>query len=156
MKIGTQFSRFYTAEDRARDLPAASQWTMPKGESTYRQIDRDYPFQIEIRIAGDDWKKRHDAIVEFCAGLGHKKRPIGRERRAAINGDAVRLCFITVDGRPRSRLATFYTRSDTSVPDPLRRCRLKSDSRRQKKPLRQKNRRSRPEESFALRPCEMF
>jgi hypothetical protein len=68
---------------------------MRKGESTYRQIDRDFPFQIEIRITGDDWMRRHDAIVEFCAKLEHKKRPLGWERQTAINGDAVRLCFKT-------------------------------------------------------------
>jgi hypothetical protein len=70
---------------------------MRKGESTYRQVDRNFPFQIEVRITGDDWMQRHDAIVQFCAKLEHRKRPIGRERRAAINGDAVRLCFKSED-----------------------------------------------------------
>jgi hypothetical protein len=67
--------------------------TVRKGEATYRQVDRDYPMQIEVRIDGDDWMMRHAAIVEYCAPLDHKKRPVGRERRIAINADAVRLCF---------------------------------------------------------------
>jgi hypothetical protein len=68
---------------------------MHKGKTTPRQVDRDFPFQIEVRIGGDDWAKRHDAIVEYCARLDHKKRAVGRERRVAINGDAFRLCFKT-------------------------------------------------------------
>jgi hypothetical protein len=68
---------------------------MHKGKTTPRQVDRDYPFQIEVRIEGEDWARRHDAIVEFCAPLEHKKRAVGRERRVAINGDPFRLCFKT-------------------------------------------------------------
>jgi hypothetical protein len=82
---------------------AASEMARRKGEATYRQVDRDYPFQIEIRVAEIGWMTIHDAMAAFCARLEHKKRPIGRERRAAIKGDAVRFCFKALDLAERFR-----------------------------------------------------
>jgi hypothetical protein len=71
---------------------AASEMARRKGEATYRQVDRDYPFQIEIRVAEIGWMTIHDAMAAFCARIEHKKRPIGRLQSGSGRASAANKC----------------------------------------------------------------
>jgi hypothetical protein len=61
--------------------------TRRTGEITPRQVDRDYPHQVEIAIPEGGLGTRLSAMDEFCRGLSNM-----RYRR-----DGVRFCFKTPD-----------------------------------------------------------
>jgi hypothetical protein len=67
-----------------------------KGQITSRQIDRDYPYQVEIAIPEGGLGTRLNAMHEFCRGADFQTRGVG-EKRLRTGRDGVRFCFKTPD-----------------------------------------------------------
>jgi hypothetical protein len=68
--------------------------TRRKGEVTPRQIDRDYPHQVEIAIPEGGLGTRLNAMHEFCHGADFRTCGIGA-KRLRTGRDGVRFCFKT-------------------------------------------------------------
>jgi len=60
-----------------------------KGQVTSRQIDRDFPHQVEIPIPPGGLRKQLDLMYQFCRGRAFMTR--GANRR--VGDDAMRWCF---------------------------------------------------------------
>ena len=65
-----------------------------KGQSGPRQIDRDYPHQVEIEVPGDGLGTRLNAMHEACGGVDYRTRGIGK-RLMETGRDGIRFCFKT-------------------------------------------------------------
>jgi hypothetical protein len=63
-----------------------------KGQVTPRQVDRDYPHQVEIAIPEGGLGTRLNAMHDFCRGADFKTRGIGL-KRLETGRDGVRFCF---------------------------------------------------------------
>lgn len=70
--------------------------TRRKGEITSRQIDRDFPHQVEIEIPPGGLRKRLDGMYAFCRGNDFRTRGIGRQR-IETGRDGMRWCFTTAE-----------------------------------------------------------
>jgi hypothetical protein len=46
-----------------------------KGEITKSQIDREYPYQVELVIPGQGFGRRLDEMQKFCILFDYKTRP---------------------------------------------------------------------------------
>jgi hypothetical protein len=63
-----------------------------KGQITPRQIDRDYPRQVEIAIPEGGLGTLLNAMHDFCRGADFRTRGIG-VKRLETGRDGVRFCF---------------------------------------------------------------
>jgi hypothetical protein len=66
--------------------------TRRKGEITPRQVDRDYPHQVEIAIPSGGLRPLLNAMHDFCRGADFRTRGIGI-KRPETGRDGVRFCF---------------------------------------------------------------
>jgi hypothetical protein len=71
---------------------AGSLPTRYKGQIPPRQIDRDYPHQIEIAAPGDGLGPLLNAMHDACRGAEFKTRGIGR-KGMETGRDGIRFCF---------------------------------------------------------------
>jgi hypothetical protein len=67
-----------------------------KGQTTPRQVDRDYSHQVEIAIPEGGLGTLLNAMHDFCRGADFRMRGIGL-RRLETGQDGVRFCFKTRD-----------------------------------------------------------
>jgi hypothetical protein len=70
--------------------------TRRTGEITPRQVDRDYPHQVEIAIPEGGLGTRLSAMDEFCRGADFRTCGMGA-KRLRTGRDGVRFCFKTPD-----------------------------------------------------------
>jgi len=89
-----------------------------KGEITSRQVDRDFPHQIEMRIPDGGFGAALHGLQALCSGLGGRSRLVGRLRRIELGDDAVRWCF-----KAPEDAATFRARFGGENLPPLTRAR---------------------------------
>jgi hypothetical protein len=62
-----------------------------KGERSDRQVDRDYPHQVEIAVPPGGLGVRLNEMHDACRGIDYATRGIGR-KRIETGRDAVRFC----------------------------------------------------------------
>lgn len=68
-----------------------------KGQRTPRQVDREYPHQLEIAVPEGGLGKRLNELHAACGGIDYATRGIDRKQWMATGRDGVRFCFKTAE-----------------------------------------------------------